>query len=444
MPAPERIVLQVETTTDDPTEEFLVTSLPGQPKVSFKQYAGYINIDEDHDRELFFYFVEAETDPASKPLVLWLTGGPGCSSVGVAFFEHGPFRTQGKTIVKNDYSWNKEANMLYLDSPAGVGFSYSKNSFFYNELNDELTARDNVKFLSRWFVPFSKYKKHDFYIAGESYGGHYVPQLADILVKEKWNLKGIALGNPLLDFDTDFNAPDIFLWSHSMISDDTYHLKNTVCNSSRLIRESITGSLSSECQYVSNITDQQISNKTSKFDVSADVCLQSQADVLVKKSRKGKDVCAQEETIKYFNQEDVQTAFHAKLVDADSWELCGRVSQTYDALDREIPIVGIVGELVQSGVRVLAYSGDQDGVVPFIGTRHLIKNLASSLKLKTSVEYRAWIETEQVGGWTEVYGDNELSFATIRGGSHTPAENQPERLLVLFQAFVSGNVLPSQ
>ncbi|KAL6523519.1 Serine carboxypeptidase-like 45 [Orobanche gracilis] len=85
-----------------------LSSLPDQPKVDFQQYSGYITIDEKHKRSYFYYFVEAETEPASKPLVLWLNGGPGCSSIGAgAFSEHGPFQPSGNVLVKNDFSWNK-------------------------------------------------------------------------------------------------------------------------------------------------------------------------------------------------------------------------------------------------------------------------------------------------------------------------------------------------
>lgn len=52
-----------------------VFQLPGQPLVSFQQYSGYVTVDEKNQRALFYYFVEAEIDPASKPLVLWLNGG---------------------------------------------------------------------------------------------------------------------------------------------------------------------------------------------------------------------------------------------------------------------------------------------------------------------------------------------------------------------------------
>ncbi|WJX53844.1 hypothetical protein P8452_39795 [Trifolium repens] len=136
-----------------------------------------------------------ETDPSSKPLVLWLNGGPGCSSLGVgAFSENGPFRTNGEVLIKNEHSWNREANMLYLESPIGVGFSYAKGSFSDIKVNDEMTARENLVFLLQWFKKFPQYKHKDLFLTGESYAGHYTPQLANLMIginkKEKiFNLK---------------------------------------------------------------------------------------------------------------------------------------------------------------------------------------------------------------------------------------------------------------
>lgn len=52
-----------------------IARLPGQPRVGFQQFSGYVNVDDDKNKALFYYFVEAEIDPASKPLVLWLNGG---------------------------------------------------------------------------------------------------------------------------------------------------------------------------------------------------------------------------------------------------------------------------------------------------------------------------------------------------------------------------------
>ncbi|CAL5340351.1 unnamed protein product [Camellia sinensis] len=82
--------------------------LLGQPFVGFQQFSGYVTVDDKKQKSLFYYFVEAEFDPFSKPLVLWLNGGPGCSSLGVgAFSENGPFRPNRQVLVKNEYSWNR-------------------------------------------------------------------------------------------------------------------------------------------------------------------------------------------------------------------------------------------------------------------------------------------------------------------------------------------------
>ncbi|VVA28549.1 PREDICTED: serine carboxypeptidase [Prunus dulcis] len=123
-------LIQAFLTANSLPEADKITSLPGQPQVSFQQYAGYVTVDEKQQRALFYYFVEAETDASSKPLVLWLNGV--MKGLAVHLLEHGPFKPSGDILLKNDFSWNKEANMLYLESPAGVGFSYSSNQSFYD------------------------------------------------------------------------------------------------------------------------------------------------------------------------------------------------------------------------------------------------------------------------------------------------------------------------
>ncbi|KAL0359643.1 UNVERIFIED_CONTAM: Serine carboxypeptidase-like 45 [Sesamum angustifolium] len=393
-----------------------IVSLPGQPKVSFQQYSGYIVIGGKQQRSYFYYFVEAETEPASKPLVLWLNGGPGCSSLGAgAFSEHGPFQPSGNVLVRNNYSWNKAANMLYLESPAGVGFSYSANKSFYESVDDEMT-------------------------------GHYVPQLANLIIqsKAKFNLKGIAIGNPLLEFDTDFNSRAEFLWSHGLISDATYYQFTSVCNYSQIRRQAASGALTPVCSRVIKLVSSEISRFVDTYDVTLDVCLSSvmlQAEVLNQVQDQPKiDVCVEDEANAYLNRKDVQQALHARLVGVNSWSICSDVLH-YEMQNLEIPTIGILGSLVKSGIRVLVYSGDQDSVLPLTGTRALVNGLAKDLRLNTSETYGAWFEGRQVAGWTQSYGEF-LSFATIRGASHEAPFSQPERSLVLFSSFVGGKPLP--
>jgi serine carboxypeptidase-like clade 2 len=87
-----------------------IATLPGQPpRVNFDQYSGYVTVSEEHGRALFYYFVEAPYEASSKPLVLWLNGGPGCSSLGAgAFQELGPLRVNpdSKTLSRNRHAWN--------------------------------------------------------------------------------------------------------------------------------------------------------------------------------------------------------------------------------------------------------------------------------------------------------------------------------------------------
>jgi len=91
------------------------------------------------------------------------------------------------------------ANVLFLESPVGVGFSYSNKSSDYSTNGDKKTATDNYLFLVNWLERFPEYKNRDFYISGESYAGHYVPQLAHTILyhnkkaKTTINLKGILV-----------------------------------------------------------------------------------------------------------------------------------------------------------------------------------------------------------------------------------------------------------
>ncbi|XP_044487797.1 serine carboxypeptidase-like 45 isoform X2 [Mangifera indica] len=442
--------IQVESNSNPYTCDDRITWLPGQPLVGFQHYSGYVTVDEKKQKALFYYFSEAEIDPASKPLVLWLNGGPGCSSLGVgAFSENGPFRPSGEVLVRNEYSWNREANMLYLETPIGVGFSYSTDTSSYEGVNDKITARDNMMFLQNWFVKFPQYRNRSLFITGESYAGHYIPQLAQLMLefnkKERlFNLKGIALGNPVLEFATDFNSRAEYFWSHGLISDSTYTMFTSFCNYSRYVSEYYRGSVSAICSRVMSQVSRETSRFVDKYDVTLDVCVSSvlsQSKVLTPKQMgETVDVCVEDETVNYLNRKDVQQALHARLVGVRRWDVCSNILD-YELLDLEIPTITIVRQLIKAGIPVLVYSGDQDSVIPLTGSRKLVNGLAKELNLRTTVPYRVWFEGQQVGGWTQVYGDI-LSFATIRGASHEAPFSQPERSLVLFKAFLDGQPLP--
>ncbi|KAA3475711.1 serine carboxypeptidase-like 45 [Gossypium australe] len=416
-----------------------IVKLPGQPpRLSFQQFSGYVTVDYKKHKALFYYFVESETDPASKPLVLWLNGGPGCSSLGVgAFSENGPFRPNGEFLVKNDYSWNREANMLYLETPIGVGFSYSTNTSSYEAVDDEITGT-GICILQEKAMQDS-----DIFHASFCIPGFGVTPCLQVLSSPNV-FRSLQLGNPVLEFATDFNSRAEYFWSHGLISDSTYKMFTSVCNYSRYVSEYYRDSVSPSCSKVMSQVSRETSKFVDKYDVTLDVCISSVLSqsmaINPQQVSERLDVCVEDKIVNYLNRKDVQKALHARLVGVRRWTVCSNILD-YQLLNLEMPTISIVGSLIKSGIPVLVYSGDQDSVIPLTGSRSLVSRLAKELELETTVPYRVWFEGKQVGGWTQVYG-NILSFATIRGASHEAPFSQPERSLMLFKSFLEGKPLP--
>ncbi|CDY68103.1 BnaCnng57600D [Brassica napus] len=168
------VISSTSTSSTREQEEDRIKELPGQPKVGFSQFSGYVTVNESHGRSLFYWLTESSSSPKNKPLLLWLNGGPGCSSIGYGASEEiGPFRINktGSSLYLNSFSWNTEANILFLESPVGVGFSYTNTSSDLKDSGDDRTAQENLIFLIKWMSRFPQYQYRDFYIAGESYAG---------------------------------------------------------------------------------------------------------------------------------------------------------------------------------------------------------------------------------------------------------------------------------
>jgi serine carboxypeptidase-like clade 1 len=149
------------------------------PDLSFGLFSGYVPIDST-SKELHYVAALSKGDYTKDPVIIWFNGGPGCSSMLGFLQEHGPYvMDDGTTTFKeNLYTWNKEATVIYLESPAGVGFSKCPKSEEC-QFNDTLAASDNfVAFYNLMTTKFTDLQKNDLYLAGESYAGKYVPMLA--------------------------------------------------------------------------------------------------------------------------------------------------------------------------------------------------------------------------------------------------------------------------
>ncbi|KAH9950085.1 peptidase S10 serine carboxypeptidase [Amylocystis lapponica] len=177
-------------------------------------YTGYLDVDYGA-KHLFFYFFESRRDPATDDVMMWINGGPGCSSSMGLLMELGPCSidmhgASPNGTVWNPYSWNAEANIFFLDQPVGVGFSYA--DFGETIETTEDAARNVHAFISIFFETFPQFAGRPLHLAGESYGGRYLPAFAGYVYDQNTiakaegrgtlNLKSVLIGNGITDIST--------------------------------------------------------------------------------------------------------------------------------------------------------------------------------------------------------------------------------------------------
>ncbi|KAJ8761473.1 hypothetical protein K2173_001606 [Erythroxylum novogranatense] len=432
--------------------DHLVTNLPGQSQVDFRHYSGYVTVNEKNGRALFYWFYEATTHPEAKPLVLWLNGGPGCSSVGYgATQEIGPFivDTEGHGIKYNPYSWNREANMLFLESPVGVGFSYSNTTSDYDILGDDFTANDAYAFLHSWYLMFPSYRSRTFYIAGESYAGKYVPELAELIYDNnrdpslRIDLKGILLGNPETSDAEDWSGLVDYAWSHAIISDETHKIIRESCNfesnntwENKDCSESVDELMRQyhEIDIYSLYTSVCMGDSASSYNKSTRVMFKRSSSMMPR-IMGGYDPCLDEYAKAFYNRPDVQKALHVS--DGHrlrNWSICNSAIFS-NWTQSKFSVLPIYKKLIAGGLRIWVYSGDTDGRVPVLATRYSI----SMLGLPITKRWSPWYHQKQVSGWFQEY--EGLTFATFRGAGHAVPVFKPSESLALFSAFLLGEPL---
>ncbi|KAH6814435.1 serine carboxypeptidase-like 20 [Perilla frutescens var. frutescens] len=460
----------------------LVTELPGfSGSFPSKHYSGYITIDE---KKLYYYFVESEGNPSKDPVVLWLNGGPGCSSFDGFVYEHGPFNFEKggphgglPTLHLNPYSWSKVSSVIYLDSPAGVGLSYSRNVSDY-VTGDLKTASDSHIFLLKWFELYSEYQSNPFYISGESYAGIYVPTLAYEVangivagVKPILNLKGYLVGNGVADDVFDGNALVPFAHGMGLISDELFEAVNSECNgiyynpSSRncenklskvdeAIKDLNIYDILEPCYHAPSLSIIPLENVN--LPLSFRRLGETERPLPVRKRIFGRAwpfrapvrdgivptwpqllndeevPCTDEEVAdEWLNSEVVRKALHVDSVNVSGeWVLCtDRITFHHDAGS----MIKYHKNLTSRGYRALIYSGDHDMCVPFTGSEAWTR----SLGYKTIDEWRPWFVKGQVAGYTQGY-DNNLTFLTIKGAGHTVPEYKPPEALEFYTRFLAS------
>ncbi|KAM4613650.1 lysosomal protective protein [Polymixia lowei] len=441
--------------------------LPGlQKQPSFKQYSGYLTVADG--KHLHYWFVESQKDPSSDPVVLWLNGGPGCSSLDGLLTEHGPFLIQddGMSLEYNPYSWNMIANMLYLESPPGVGFSYSDDQRYIT--NDTEVSMNNYLALKMFFQLFPEFSENKLFLTGESYGGIYIPTLAErVMEDQSLNLQGIAVGNGMSSYEMNDNSLVYFAYYHGLLGSGLWaDLQAFCCKDGKC---DFFNNHNPNCS--NNLTEVQrivYSSGLNMYNLYApcpggvgqrvsidgrQLVIRDLGNTFLKHqwthlwNQKLRGVASLYQRVRldppctnstpstlYLNNPYVKAALHISTKALD-WVICSsEVNLNYGRLYMDVKkqYLKLLGALKY---RVLVYNGDVDMACNFMGDEWFVESLHQEVEVKR----RPWTYTDedgqQVGGFVKEF--NNIAFLTVKGSGHMVPSDKPIAAYAMFSRFIN-------
>ncbi|KAI0769995.1 serine carboxypeptidase [Fomes fomentarius] len=427
-----------------------------------RAYTGYIDVQARH---LFFYFFESRRDPDADDVIFWTNGGPGASSTMGLFMELGtvPFSpcrvTSPNSTEAHPHSWNEHANVFFVDQPVGVGFSYAEYGESVSTTHE--AADDIAAFMAIFFEHFAKFKGRALHLAGESYGGRYIPVFAATIYDKNAqlveagltpiNLTSIMIGNGCTDFATMFPS-----YYDAQCQDPTFppvqgvadcvRMKQLVPRCIKRYEESCVERTDSiDCAAAASFCSTAMSElfKDLNHYDRARPCkgLPNITDCypIVKnigaflsnprtQAQLGVDIAALGPNGTFNNQSPtVNAAFRAHL------DHYGFPAQYY------------IAALLERGIRVLVYVGATDYICNWIGNERMTLGLEWSKQDEFRRQpLRAWIVDSSDGqatiaGLTRSGGG--LTFATIAGAGHMAPYDKPVESLELANRWLAGEAL---
>ncbi|KAK3685760.1 Alpha/Beta hydrolase protein [Podospora appendiculata] len=432
--------------------DYFVHSLPGAPEPLLKMHAGHVEVTPEHNGNLFFWHFQNKHIANRQRTVIWLNGGPGCSSEDGALMEIGPYRLKDDhTLIYNDGAWNEFANVLFVDNPVGTGYSYADTDSYVHEL-DEM-ADQFIIFLEKWFALFPEYEHDDLYIAGESYAGQHIPYIAKHILarnklpttKHQWNLMGLLIGNGWISPKEQYEAYLQFAYEKKLIE------KGSTIASQLEVQHRI-------CQKDLAASDSRIDNS------NCEAILQDLLKFTSKTGPDGKTTCYNMYDVRltdlypscgmawppdlssvtpYLRRKDVTDALHINPNKNTGWTECnGMVGQQFRAADSKPSIEFLPALLAE--VPVVLFSGSEDLICNHLGTEALIGNMAWNggrgfeISPGTWAPRRDWtFEGENAGFYQEA---RNLTYVLFYNSSHMVPFDYARRTRDMLDRFIGVDI----
>jgi len=391
-------------------------------------YSGYVTVDANLGANLFYYMVPSQSSPSTDPVILWLQGGPGCSSMFGSWVEQGPFIVQHDGSFKaNPYTWNKNATMIYIDSPVGTGFSYVKGGKYPS---DEVTIANDLyaALIGILFTQQKSYAKNDFYIFGESYGGKYVPYLAAKVIaqnansSQQINLKAIAIGdgwvNPYIQ--TGSYAP--FLYRHKLIS------KSELASAAKTYKQYQALINNGQYEQAMDLGDELMQDLMSDAGVNDPYDIRKKSDPTTPLANKLGDWLNKPATLKAL-----------KVHSGVGWKLCD--NGPYYKLEGDIDRASVkLLPGILAKVPVMLYNGDCDLICDMDGTQ----TYASQIGWPGQSQYNSAPNTTWNGPSGSAAGTYQTGGGLVRAvvyqAGHMVPFDQPANSQYLMWMFLNGEL----
>ncbi|KAF8183771.1 carboxypeptidase C [Mycena galopus ATCC 62051] len=429
---------------------------------SVKQYSGYLDIADD--KHLFFWFFESRNSPSTDPLVLWLNGGPGCSSSTGLLFELGPcsIANEGQNTTFNKHSWTSSANMIFLDQPVNVGFSYADDGTTVN--TSPVAGKDVYAFLELFLSRFPEYSKQPVHISGESYAGTYLPNIAKAIWDgnkqldlaptpslKQINLESVMIGNGLTD-------PYVQMGSIAdYVCDGPYPVYSDPdgpeCAALRAKIPTCQNMMQSCYKYNSRFTcvpailycNSQLMGPLMQTGLNP-------YDVRRKCDRSTDgDLCYKEMSYIDTWMNDPQVKVALGVDPTRKFASCNmEVNQAFLFQgDGAHNSAALLTELVNGGVRLLIYAGNADMMCNYMGNERWLEVLDSSFRSEyVNAAPIPWVTAgsgklagtvRSAGGQGFTAGN--VTFVTVFEAGHMVPFDQPEAALDLFSRWISNTPL---
>lgn len=420
-------------------------------KPSFAMYSGYVEVDHEHSGKLFYWLSESQSDPAKDPILIWLSGGPGCSSEVALFNENGPFHFDEKhpeKLVENEYSWNKRTNLVFVDQPVGTGFSVVDDNGLVS--SEEQVGGEMRRFILGFLRKHPRFQNNDIYLFGESYAGHYVPATARIILEhnkkssddERVNLKAIGVGNGMVDPIIQYGSYAPFSYYHGLIDLDLYHeLQAQYTECKRSIQNGDSHVLDGNFHKRFATFSGSPFETTLKCNGIISKIKRAQGSLHVydisKQCPPNNPLCYDFSAMKaYAARSEVKRALH---VDPKAkWEECNMEVHSKFNSDWWISQKKSV-EMVLKEIPVLFYNGNNDFICNFVGTDRWLRAMKWEHQQDFNKAPRTpWKVDSETHGYLKKYGN--LYFLVVEQAGHMVPMDQPKASLRMLDSFLKGSL----